>query len=72
MYPWIQAGVKELRPLLPHMKDQRLAEEQVLQTKTSSHTSEIKQVPGWVGQGSLDRGKVKGHKAFSLVLAVIF
>ncbi len=45
MYPWFQGWVEEFYPLLSYMEYKRIAQKQMLQAETGSHTTEIKQVP---------------------------
>ncbi len=42
--PGLELRVKELKPVLADVKNQRSTQEQMLQTEASSHTSEVKKV----------------------------
>ena len=42
--PGLQGVVEELEPLVAHVKDQGLAEEQVLESEACCHSSEVEQV----------------------------
>lgn len=42
--PGLELRVEELKPLLPDVKNQWATQEQMLQTETSSNTSEVKEV----------------------------
>jgi len=45
MDPWLESLVEEFLPVSSNLKHQRSAEKEVFIAKTSSHATEIKQVP---------------------------
>jgi hypothetical protein len=44
MNPWMKGRVEKLEPFITNMKHQRATQEKMLQTKTSSNTTEIEQI----------------------------
>ena len=67
VYPWPQQWVEEFHPLVPHMEDEGLAEEQMPQTEAGSHTPEVKQVPAVACEKILYNGDDGSDDALELV-----
>ena len=44
MNPWLQARIEELQPVSAHVEHKRLAQEEVLQTKTGSHSAKVEEI----------------------------
>ena len=44
MDPGLEGAVEELKPLIPYMEYQRLAQEKMLEPKTRCNASKVKQV----------------------------
>ena len=44
MNPWLQARIEELQPVSAHVEHKRLAQEEVLQTKTGSHSTKVEEI----------------------------
>ena len=45
MDPWSQSRVEELQPLTADMEHEGVTEEEVFQTETSRHSTEIEEIP---------------------------
>ena len=74
--PGLESRIKELHPVTSHMEHQGMTEEEVLEAKACSHTTEIEQVSKGRGSGDSHechqgrmkpRGKKRGEISDKMV-----